>query len=119
MPGPETYGAQRVGRTEATVLLGAALAVLVLYGIGLAALGTPPGAADTGGSGLVPSASRWRSLVRMGSDRKRATIRRNACAVTSFAANTTFRCLPYRCGYVRGDVCRAGVVVGWIGTARR
>ena len=49
MQGPDIYDAQRAGRTEATVLLGAALAaVLVLYGIGLVALGTPPGAADTG-----------------------------------------------------------------------
>jgi hypothetical protein len=46
---PRTETDQRKDeRVGSRALLGAAVAVLILYGIGLVALGTPPGAADTG-----------------------------------------------------------------------
>jgi hypothetical protein len=41
-------GELELTRIESRTLLGAALAVLVLYGVALGALGTPPAAADTG-----------------------------------------------------------------------
>ena len=46
---PQTQTAQSEDeRVGSRALLGAAVAVLILYGIGLVALATPPGAADTG-----------------------------------------------------------------------
>jgi hypothetical protein len=47
MPKPETQCAQGT-RSGSRVLLGAALAVLILYAVGVIALGTPPNASDTG-----------------------------------------------------------------------
>jgi len=49
MQEPEKYRAQdELGHPGSRALLGAALAVLILYVVALVALGTPPGAADTG-----------------------------------------------------------------------
>jgi hypothetical protein len=49
MQEPETFSVQdKLTRVGSRALLGAALAVLVLYGVGLIALGTPPSASDTG-----------------------------------------------------------------------
>jgi hypothetical protein len=46
---PETFSAQgMLSRVGSRALLGAALAVLILYGVGVIALGTPPSASDTG-----------------------------------------------------------------------
>jgi hypothetical protein len=50
MPKSETHCAQgKLGRSGSWVLLGAALAVLILYAVGVIALGTPPTASDSGG----------------------------------------------------------------------
>jgi hypothetical protein len=49
MQAPQTFSAQdKPARVGSRALLGAAITVLILYGVGVIALGTPPSASDTG-----------------------------------------------------------------------
>jgi len=68
-------------RTGARTLLGAAVAVIVLYGLALVAVGTPPGTADTGAHGRPLSRNGLYALCQKCASSRGARIRLNSTAV--------------------------------------